>query len=93
MSDKQKKFQPSAGYIVAVHQNILGIRAVASALDIFPETLASAMEKTGFQFIPDPFDLSADAGKVIGLQEKQVAQNLKVVKDEPDTSADREQTE
>jgi len=40
MSNKDKKFQPDAGFVVAVHQNILGIRAVASALDIFPETLA-----------------------------------------------------
>jgi hypothetical protein len=81
MSDKQKKFKPDAGFVVAVHQNILGIRAVASALDIFPEALAEAMEEMGFQFIPDPFNLSSDAGKVIALQEKHKNSNLQVVQD------------
>ena len=81
MSDKQKKFKPDAGFVVAVHQNILGIRAVASALDIFPEVLAEAMEQMGFQFIPDPFNLSADAGKVIVLQERHKTEGLQVVKD------------
>ena len=81
MSDKQKKFRPDAGFVVAVHQNILGIRAVASALDMFPETLAEAMEEMGFQFVPDPFNLSSDAGKVIALQERRKTEGLQVVQD------------
>jgi hypothetical protein len=81
MSDKQKKFKPDAGFVVAVHQNILGIRAVASALDMFPETLAEAMEQMGFQFVPDPFNLSADAAKVIALQERHKTEGLQVVQD------------
>lgn len=93
MSDKSKKFNPPAGYVVAVHQNVLGIRAVAQTLDIFPEVLADAMEKAGFQLISDPFDLSADAGKVIRLQSQQETQGLHVVKEGDDdagsdTSAD-----
>lgn len=82
MSDKQKKFVPSAGYIVSVHQNALGIRAVAKELDVFPEALAEALERAGFQMVADPFDLSADAGKLIKLQARQEAQGLHVVKDE-----------
>lgn len=82
MSDKQKKFVPSAGYIVSVHQNALGIRAVAKELDVFPEALAEAMERAGFQMQADPFDLSADAAKLIKLQARQEAQGLHVVKDE-----------
>lgn len=82
MSDKQKKFVPSAGYIVSVHQNALGIRAVAEKLDVFPEVLADAMEAAGFQLIADPFDLSADAAKIIKLQNKQQAQGIHLVKDE-----------
>lgn len=82
MSDKQKKFQPSAGYIVAVHQNALGIRAVAQALDMFPEVLADALEQAGFQLIADPFDLSADASKLIKLQAKQETEKLHVVREE-----------
>jgi hypothetical protein len=79
MSNKDNKFQPDAGFVVAVHQNILGIRAVASALDIFPETLAEAMAHMGFQFTPDPFNLSSDAGKVIGLQNKRENSNISLV--------------
>lgn len=88
MSDKQKKFRPDAGFVVAVHQNILGIRAVASALDIFPQTLAEAMEEMGFQFIPDPFNLSSDAGKVIALQERKQNGNLQVVDKDSDEPAE-----
>lgn len=82
MSDKDKKFRPDAGFVVAVHQNILGIRAVASALDIFPENLANAMSQMGFQFIPDPFNLSSDAGKVIELQNKKENSNITLVKEQ-----------
>ena len=81
MSNKDKKFQPDAGFVVAVHQNILGIRAVASALDVFPEALAEAMATMGFQFIPDPFNLSSDAGKVIKLQNAKGADTLRTVQD------------
>lgn len=81
MSDKQKKFVPSAGYMVAVHQNALGIRAVAHELDIFPEVLAKALEKAGFQVVVDPFDLSADAGKLIMLQDQEKVKNLRLVKE------------
>ena len=94
MSDKSKKFQPDAGFVVAVHANILGIRAVAKVLDVFPETLAEAMSEAGFQFIPDPFNLSSDAGKVIALQERHATSGLQVVDKEnaddagSDTSTD-----
>jgi hypothetical protein len=84
MSDKQKKFVPSAGYIVSVHQVALGVRAVAKELDIFPEAVAEACERAGFQLVADPFDLSADAGKLIKLQERQQTEGLRVVKEQPD---------
>lgn len=87
MSDKQKKFVPSAGYIVSVHQVALGIRAVAKELDVFPEALAEAFEKAGFQPVADPFDLSADAGKLIKLQERQQTQGLHVVKESDDAGS------
>lgn len=86
MSDKQKKFVPSTGYIVAVHQNALGIRAVAEKLEIFPEELAEALEEAGFQLMADPFDLSADAGKLIKLQERQKTEGIRLVKEQPDDS-------
>lgn len=94
MSDKSKKFQPNPGYILAVHQNILFIRSLARELDMFPDQVAEAMEKAGVQLQSDPFDLSADARKVILLQEQHQTSGLQVVEkeqgDEPsgDTSAD-----
>jgi hypothetical protein len=82
MSDKTKKFEPSAGFVVSVHMNKLGIRAVAAELDgVFAETLAEAMDRAGFQFIPDPFNLTNDAKKVIELEERQKTAGLKLVQD------------
>jgi hypothetical protein len=83
MSDKTKKFQPSAGFVVSVHMNKLGIRAVAAELDgIFAEALAEAMDKAGFQLVPDPFNLTNDAKKVIEMEERQKTAGLKLVQDE-----------
>lgn len=65
MSDKSKKFNPPAGYIVAVRSNVFAIRAVSLFLNLDPKLLADAMERAGFQLLPDPFDLSADSKKVI----------------------------
>jgi hypothetical protein len=82
MSDKTKKFQPSAGFVVSVHMNKLGIRAVAAELNgIFAETLAEAMDKAGFQLVPDPFNLTNDAKKVIEMEERQKTAGLKLVQD------------
>lgn len=82
MSNKENKFRPNEGYILAVHQNILYIRALAKALDTFPESLAEAMEKAGVQLQADPFDLSSDAKRVIALQEREATKGLRVVKED-----------
>ena len=88
MSDKSKKFEPSAGFVVSVHMNKLGIRAVAAELDgVFAETLAEAMDRAGFQFVPDPFNLTNDAKKVIELEERQKTAGLKLVKEAGDDDA------
>lgn len=81
MSKKENKFEPSNGLKVAVHFNMIAIRAVAKELDTFPETLAEALDRAGFQLIPDPFNISSDAGKVIILQEKRAMEGLQVVKE------------
>jgi hypothetical protein len=83
MSDKSKKFEPSAGFVVAVHINKLGIRSVAAELDIYAELLAEAMDRAGFQLVPDPFNLTNDAGKVIKLEEQKRTEGLKLVKEAP----------
>jgi hypothetical protein len=88
VSDKTKKFQPSAGFVVSVHMNKLGIRAVSAELDgIFAEVLAEAMDKAGFQLVPDPFNLTNDAKKVIELEERQKTAGLTLVKEETDDDA------
>ncbi len=84
VSEKQNKFKPSAGFVVSVIQNAQAIRLLAEALESFPETVGEALEKTGFQLVPDPFDLSADATKLLVAQEKQATQGLRVVKEGAD---------
>lgn len=86
MSDKSNKFEPSAGFVVSVHMNKLGIRAVAKELDMWAEDLAKAMDRAGFQLVPDPFNLTNDAGKVIALEERQATAGLRVVKDKEETN-------
>lgn len=81
MSNKENKFRPNEGFILAVHQNILYIRRLAQVLDIFPEALAEAMEKAGVLLQPDPFDLTADSKKVINLQEREATKGLRVVQE------------
>ena len=86
MSNKENRFRPSTGYIVSVHQVALGVRAVAQELDIFPEVLAEACERAGFQLLPDPFDLSADAGKLIKRQNEVQAGGIHLVKESNEPS-------
>lgn len=64
----KKKFQPPTGFMVAVHLNILGIKALAEALKLEPVKVARGLEKAGFTLVADILDLSADAAKVIELQ-------------------------
>jgi hypothetical protein len=84
MSKKENKFKPSAGFVVAVHMNSLGIRAVAKELDIFPEELGEAMDRAGFQLIADPFNLTADATGLIKLQARHETEGLQIVKEQFD---------
>ena len=86
MSKKENKFQPSAGFVVAVHMNSLGIRAVAKELDIFPEVLGEAMDRAGFQFVADPFNLTSDATGLIKLQARHETEGLHIVKEASDDS-------
>jgi hypothetical protein len=82
MSKKENKFEPSNGLKVAVHFNIIAIRAMAQELDMFPEDLAEKLDSAGFMLVPDPFNMSSDAGKVIVLQNKRENSNISLVKEE-----------
>ena len=81
MSKKENKFEPSNGLKVAVHFNIIAIRAVAQELNIFPEVLAEKLDRAGFMLVADPFNMSSDAGKVIELQNKRENSNISLVQD------------
>jgi hypothetical protein len=88
VSDKSKKFEPSAGFVVSVHMNKLGIRAVAAELNgVFAEVLAEAMDRAGFQLVPDPFNLTNDAKKVIEMEERAKTAGLTLVKEEANDDA------
>jgi hypothetical protein len=78
---KQKRFEPPSGFIVAVHQNIFGVRCLAEELGTTPYVVAKALEESGFCLTADIMDLSADTAKVILLQEKN-GTDLKVVRNE-----------
>jgi len=91
---KNKPFQPPAGFVVAVHQNIWAARMLGEELDIPAVKVARALEKAGFYLAADIMDLSADTAKVILLQEK--GKHLEAVKNEQpnnDSATGGEQTE
>jgi len=68
---KNKPFQPPAGFIIGVHQNIFAIRGLAEELGLTPHIVAKALETAGYALVADIMDLTGDAAKVILLQEKQ----------------------
>jgi hypothetical protein len=45
------------------------------------------MDKAGFQLVPDPFNLTSDAKKVIEMEERQKTAGLTLVKEEADDDA------
>ena len=78
---KNKKFQPPAGFVVGVHINMLGIRALAEKLGLAPYKVAKACEEAGVALVADIMDLSGDSAKVL-LLEAQKEKNLEVVPNE-----------
>jgi len=70
VSDKQKKFEPSMGWIVAVNHQQVSITRVAQELRIDPITCGQALENAGYQLIPDPFDIVKDAWKVMDVEKR-----------------------
>lgn len=83
---KQKRFEPPAGFIVAVHQNIFACEAVGKYLDLPSVIIAQALEEAGFMLVADPMDISADTAKVINLSQRKEIK-LEVVPDESDRDA------
>lgn len=80
---KQKRFEPPAGFIVAVHQHIFACETLSKHLNLPAVTVAQALEQAGFMLTPDPMDIAADTAKVINLSQRK----LEVVPDESDRDA------
>lgn len=85
MSDKQKKFVPTPGYVIVINRTEFAIREVAKALDISPLTVGDALRKAGFTLEPDALDLVADAIMTIEARDRMAKSHLTVVDKEPDS--------
>ncbi len=78
---KNKKFQPPAGFVVGVHINMLGIKALAEKLSMPAYKVAKACEEAGVALVADIMDLSGDSAKVL-LLEAQKEKKIEVVPNE-----------
>ena len=81
MSNKQNKFEPSMGWIVAVNHQQVSITRLAQVLDIDPITCGQALENAGYQLIPDPFDIAKDAWKVLDVEKKNKLKSVPTMAD------------
>lgn len=76
MSDKQKKFEPSMGWLVAINYQQVAMDRVSKELGIDSVQLGQALERAGYLLEPDPFGYSSDTWKVLQIEKKK----LEVVK-------------
>jgi hypothetical protein len=76
VSDKQKKFEPSMGWLVAINYQQVAMDRVAKELGIDSVQLGQALERAGYLLEPDPFGYSSDTWKVLQIEKKK----LEVVK-------------
>ena len=79
MSDKDKKFNPPVGYMVAVQHQMVMVTRLATVLGMNPVELGKKLEESGHQLQPDPFDISADSWKVMDIESKKAKPDLQVV--------------
>jgi hypothetical protein len=79
---KNKRFEPSMGYIVAVNVHEVAVRRLSKELDIEPIKVGQALERSGYKLEPDPFDISADTWKILQVVQNQEPTKLEVVKNE-----------
>lgn len=84
MSDKQKKFEPSIGWIVAVNHQQVSIVRLAEALNIDPVEAGKALDKAGYMLTPDPFGYAGDSYKVLEIERRKAKEHLSVVEDKTD---------
>ena len=73
MSDKQKKFEPSMGWLVAINYQQVAMDRVAKELKIDSVELGQALERSGYLLEPDPFGYSSDTWKVLEIENRKLA--------------------
>ena len=72
MSDKQKKFEPSMGWLVAINYQQVAVDRVAKELKIDAVELGKALERSGYLLEPDPFGYSSDTWKVLEIENRKL---------------------
>jgi len=72
MSDKQKKFEPSMGWLVAVNYQQVAMDRVSKELKIDAVELGQALERSGYLLEPDPFGYSSDTWKVLEIENRKL---------------------
>jgi hypothetical protein len=73
VSDKQKKFEPSMGWLVAINYQQVAVDRVAKELKIDSVELGKALERSGYLLEPDPFGYSSDTWKVLEIENRKLA--------------------
>lgn len=71
MSDKQKKFEPTIGWINAINHERLSVLQLATALNLDTIVTAKALDEAGYTLSPDIFNISNDVAKLLEYERKQ----------------------
>ena len=73
MSDKQKKFEPSMGWLVAIQYQQVAVDRLAKELNLTNVEVGQALERSGYLLEPDPFGYSSDTWKVLEIENRKLA--------------------
>ena len=68
MSDKQKRFEPSMGWLVAINQQQVALDRVAKELNMDSVVVGQALDKAGYSLEADPFGYMSDTWKVLEIE-------------------------
>ena len=72
MSDKQKKFEPSMGWLVAIQYQQVAVDRLAKELNLTNVEVGQALERAGYLLEPDPFGYSSDTWKVLEIENRKL---------------------
>lgn len=84
MSDKNKKFEPSTGWLVAINHQQVSIVRLAEMLKMDAVEVGKGLDAAGYQLTPDPFGYASDSWKVLEIEKRKAKEHLSVVADKTD---------